>query len=258
MKKIFVSGGQGFIARNILEQLKYDFVAPIHDELDLLDPQAVAKFFKDKQFDVVIHCASIGGRSFTEGEDVFYQNITMFENIIKYENQFNKFINIGSGAEYDKQKPIRDVDEYFERVPQDYYGMAKQIISKVCEKKEFMVNLRCFGVWGKYEKENRLITSLIKDQVTTIHDCLFSYCYIDDLVKIIDWFIKNDSEFNIYNVGGVKIRLSDIAKKLNKKVNIIDDGLEYTCDDSQLRKELDFKFSDFDKCLKKYQNYIKQ
>ena len=117
-----------------------------------------------------------------------------------------------------------------------------------------MVNLRCFGVWGKYEKDNRFIPTLINQkEPTEIKDCLFSYCYIDDLVRIIDWFIQYPSKERIYNIGGVKIKLSEIAKKLGKEVKIIGTDKEYTCNDERLKKELEFEYSDFDECLKKYQ-----
>ena len=110
---------------------------------------------------------------------------------------------------------------------------------------------------GKYEKEDRLITALIKDKVKEIHDCYFSYCHVDDFVKIVDWFIKNDeTKYEVYNIGGTKIKLSDIAKKLGKKVKVINDGLDYTCDDSRLRKELKFEYSDFDRKLKEYQKEV--
>jgi len=86
---------------------------------------------------------------------------------------------------------------------------------------------------------------------------IISYCYIDDAVKIIDWFIKNDSEYSVYNVSGTKIKLSDIAKKLKVKAIITNSGVDYTCDDSRLRKELDFKYSNFDKSLEEYAEWLK-
>ena len=47
-KKIFLTGGTGFIGRNIIEQLvnKYHFIAPPHKQLDLTNSKAVEKFFK--------------------------------------------------------------------------------------------------------------------------------------------------------------------------------------------------------------------
>src|SRR3990167_10691467 len=255
---VLITAGNSFIARNLQEQLKHNFVAPTHQELDLLDEKAVDDFFKDKQFDCVIHTASIcGRRRIPDGEDIFYQNIAMFEGLLRNEDHFNKLINIGSGAEYGFQLPLVDVKENFERVPEDFYGMAKQVVSKTIERLDWTVNLRFFGVFGKYEKTTRLIPTLLREKNPIIQNCFFSYCYIDDAVKIIDWFIKNDSEYSVYNVSGTKIKLSDIAKKLKVKAIITNSGVDYTCDDSRLRKELDFKYSNFDKSLEEYAEWLK-
>lgn len=49
MKKILLTGGSGFIGRNLRESFlasKYDISAPAHSELDLLDTQSTDEFFK--------------------------------------------------------------------------------------------------------------------------------------------------------------------------------------------------------------------
>ena len=102
---IFLSGGNSFIGRNLQEQLKYNFVAPPHKALDLTNTQAVEDFFKQTQFDAVIHLASDN----SEGElkDVYESaNMKMFVNLVMQKGHYNKLINIGSGAEYGKQDPI--------------------------------------------------------------------------------------------------------------------------------------------------------
>lgn len=56
---IFITGGTGFIGRNLKEQLgdKYKIYAPSHQELELLDERKVSDYLKKHHFDVVIHCA---------------------------------------------------------------------------------------------------------------------------------------------------------------------------------------------------------
>lgn len=49
MKKILLTGGSGFIGRNLRESFlasKYDITAPTHSELDLLDTRSTDEFFK--------------------------------------------------------------------------------------------------------------------------------------------------------------------------------------------------------------------
>ena len=84
-KKIFITGGSGFVGRNFIEQRKdtYDILAPSHNELELLDTQAVDHYFNKNAVDVVLHCANIGGlRSDTNLKDVLKDNLKILFNVI--------------------------------------------------------------------------------------------------------------------------------------------------------------------------------
>ena len=61
--KILITGGSGFIGRNLAEQLRaqYDVLAPSRQELDLHSDTAVRDYLAAHRFDVVIHAAT--GRS---------------------------------------------------------------------------------------------------------------------------------------------------------------------------------------------------
>ena len=139
MKKVFLTGGSGFLGRNILEGLgrKYQIIAPTHKELNLMDTETVEGFFKKhKHFYCVLHCAGAGGTQGTQTAENFYKTLKIFFNIERNKRYFNKLITIGSGAEYGKDLPIKKVKEieFGKRLPQDYYGFAKYIIGKYIEK----------------------------------------------------------------------------------------------------------------------------
>ena len=57
--KILLTGGSGFVGKNIIEMLgkKHEIVAPTHKELELADQDAMDTYFKYKKFDVVLHSA---------------------------------------------------------------------------------------------------------------------------------------------------------------------------------------------------------
>jgi O-succinylhomoserine sulfhydrylase len=59
--RILVTGGNGFIGRNIKESYlsqKHTIIAPSRLELDCSDDKSVETFFKNNSFDVVIHSAT--------------------------------------------------------------------------------------------------------------------------------------------------------------------------------------------------------
>lgn len=282
-KKIFLTGSSGFIGRNILEKLgsKYDFIAPAHKELNLLNTLAVDKFFAKKgPFEAVVHCAFIGGpRSAQDSDKTLNDNLRIFFNLVRNERFFNKFINLGSGAEYGKQKPLVKVSEHESDKVQpentDHYGFAKYIISKYIEGSEKIVNLRLFGIYGKYEDytlrfiSNAICKSVLKMPLTIKQNVYFEYLFVSDLVRIIDYFLTHKVKWRTYNIGrGKPIDLAAIARKINRiagdKLPIIvkQPGLAYayTCDNKRLLIELgNFEFTDFDDSLKKlYAFYLKK
>src|SRR3990167_3567427 len=191
--KVWITAKNSFIAKNIIEQLDYDFTATIHKELDLLDTQAVDDFLKNKFFDVVIHTARVGGRKNESDMEIdALEKIVMFENLLINRHCFDILINIGSGAEIK---------------PTTYYGSAKSHIAEYIERIDRMYNLRCWGVWGKYELEDRFMR----------------YIHVDDLIKKIEWVIETRPKQKIYNLGE-PVLLSAFAKQLNPNIKVIIKG----------------------------------
>ena len=90
---IFLTGGSGFIGKNIIEELgkKYNIISPTHSELDLTDTQKVDAFFDSNSFDLVLHCANIGGNRSEAGlSDIIKINLRIFLNIIRNQNKVKK------------------------------------------------------------------------------------------------------------------------------------------------------------------------
>ena len=269
--KIFITGANGFIGKNILELLsnKYSFYSPTHKDLDLLNYSQVESFFRNNRlFDVVIHTAIVGGnRKVPNTPEVAITNLQMFFNIARNRQYFKKMIHFGSGIEFGKEKPIRKVKEidFDLRVPCDGFGLYKYICAKYIENSDKIINLRLFGVYGKHEDwtirfiSNAICKSIFGLPITISQNVYFDYLCIDDFVKILDYFINHKVRFKTYNVGiGKSINLLTIARKINRlapkksKIIIRYKGLgnEYTCDNSRLLSEIGkFKFTDFDRTL---------
>lgn len=275
--KVLLTGGSGFVGKNLLEQLSshHAITAPTHNELDLLDEKAVERFFNANEFGVVIHTAGPGvvpGQANVSG--IADDTLRMFKNIAGSLKTDQRMIFLGSGAEYDKRKDLIGIKEqsFGESEPADEYGLAKYECSKIIETRENITNLRCFGVYGKYENTKRFISaailSALHDQPIVIRqNVVYDFLYIDDLVKIIDYFITNKPKEKFYNaVSGNKIdlvTLANIVKEIipsHSAIVVEQQGLqkEYSANNSRLLKEIpDFQFTSPQKGIEKLSEYYK-
>lgn len=257
-KHVLITGAGGFVGKNLVEQLgsKYSILAPKRSELDLLDENQVRKYFEANNIDVVIHAAVVGGsRTEEHEENALGQNLRMFFNVVKQQKRFKRMIFLGSGAEYDKSRPLVKVREieFGDSIPKDEYGFAKFLCSKYIEKTRKVVCLRIFGLFGKYEDyrfrfiSNAICQNLRGKPITMNQNVVFDYVFVDDFVKVVDHFIGHIPRDRFYNIGsGHRIDLVTIAKTINQvskrksKIVIKHKGLnnEYSCDNSRLRREI--------------------
>lgn len=276
--KILLTGGNGFIGRNILDLLKdkYEILAPNRQELNLLDSHAVLEYIKINNPELILHAATAGGnRKNNVQPDIIKNNLIIFYNLLASKDFFNRMIVFGSGAEYDKRQNLHLVSEndFGNNVPVDEYGLSKFTISKLEGGLDFITHLRFFGVFGKHEDyqtrfiSNSICKALLDLPITMNQNVYFDYIYVDDAIKIVDQIIKNKPRETFYNVGsGKQVDLLTITKIIldvtGKDVPIIisKEGLnnEYTCDIRKLSDELnDLEFTDLKKSVLLMVEYYK-
>ncbi|MDQ7824275.1 MAG: NAD(P)-dependent oxidoreductase [Candidatus Eremiobacteraeota bacterium] len=270
--KIFITGGRGFIGRNLCEQLgsRHTVMAPSSEELDLLDCVKVRDYLTEHKFDAVIHAATWNAsrNSRKDLSKVLEHNLLMFFNIARNAPLFGKMINFGSGAEYSRPHwvPLMK-EEYFDSsVPADGYGFSKYVMRKYLEGALSIVHLVLFGVYGKYEDweirfiSNACCKALHDLPITMKQNVYFDYLFIDDLVKIIAWFLEHDPRHRVYNVcTGEAVDLETCArivcqvsgKELPIRAVLTGLGREYSGDNSRLLGELGaFPFSPAEESIK--------
>ena len=271
MKKIFITGGTGFIGRNFREQLAgfYNVTAPTSQELNLLDDAHVSGFLKKGRFDVVIHTATWNAtrNSPKDLTKVAPHNLKMFMNIAEHNDLYGKMIYFGSGAEYDMLHYVPKMkEEYFgTHVPEDDYGSSKYIMTQYAQNARNLYNLRIFGVFGKYEDwEIRFISNACCKAVwdlpiTMKQNAIFDYLSIDDLMNILKWFIENEPDHKVYNVcSGESRELINLARNVvaasGKRLDVVlkKEGIEkeYTGDNSRLLTEIGgYSFAPIDNAI---------
>jgi len=227
--KILITGGNGYIAKSLTAALRntHEVYAPTRQQLNLIDSKAVNTWFEDKYFDVVIHCAVVGGsRLKPEDSSIMDQNLQMYYNLLSCKSKYNKFIHFGSGAETYLNTP---------------YGWSKNIIYKSILEKENFYNIRIFGVFDENEWETRFIKTCIKKYINNepmeIHQNKYmDFFYMEDLVSLVEFYILNNNlpkEIDCtYYESKTLYHITDIINHLNGhqveiKLNNSGIGTEY-------------------------------
>ncbi len=270
---ILVTGGSGFIGRNLVEYLskEHHVYSPRHKELDLLDEESVDRFFSENSIDVVIHCAvRPGHRNAVDTSGELYQNTKMFFNLAKNEDKYERMIYLGSGLEYDiRHYEPKMKEEYFgQYIPVDEGGFSKYIISKYIQDHSNIIELRILGIFGKYEDyairfiSNLLCKAIYDLPLTMKQNKKFDYIYIDDLLPVIEHFLTSKpTKYNVFNVTpDESVELITLAKKIKEVVGSTQPivvakeglGLEYSADNSRLREEIpEMTFTPIDESIQK-------
>lgn len=270
MKNILLTGSGGFIGSHLKRYLNgYNLFCPRSYELNLLNKSAVKKYIEANEINFIIHSASCGVRITPDATltDVAKPNLEMFNNLADTVNKNRPMITIGSGAEYDKSRDIvyAKEDEFGKFVPKDAYGYSKYLISKEIEKRENILNLRVFGIYGKGEDASRVTSYIINanlnsEPVILNQNVRYHFIFIDDFCKIVKFFIENDITEKFLNVTPFEsieiVKLAELVNKLSDyKSDIIvkNPGMnkEYTGDNTKLSDIInDFKFTSYEDGIK--------
>jgi UDP-glucose 4-epimerase len=219
--RILLTGGTGFIGRYLKQHLKHDVIAPASTEINLLDLNSVTEFLKSQQFDAVVHCAVVGRKSvYAIDPKIEEDNLRMFYNLAVNREYYNKFINFGSGAEFDIDTDICEAseEEIWIRNPKHSYGRSKNAIAKFVQTIPNFYNLRIFGCFGSSESANRLLKSFVKkcqlnEPLLIPRDRLFDMVSVQDLLTVVEAVLAkqiHDNDLNI--VYNKKYHLSEIVK----------------------------------------------
>ena len=265
--KILITGGNGFIGKNLVLQygVRHQVAAPTRAELNLLDAEAVADYLQLYRFDAVIHCATErANRLLHASPDLLERNCRMFFHLASNSRHFGRMLFLSSGAVYDRENwQPRMLERYFGRhIPSDPYGFSKYICAQSIDAAGKIVELRLFGVFGPYEDwrvrfiSNACCRAVWDAPVLVKQNVFFDYLDVEDLGWLLEAFLNRELRHRHYNVcTGRTFDLLTLAEKIVRvsgkrlEINVKDPGLgtEYSGDNSRMREEIpDFRFRDMD------------
>lgn len=140
-KRIMVTGGDGFLGRYVIAELKHkgaqNIFVPRHQEYDLTQIHDVEQAFQNGQPDIVIHLAAkVGGIGLNQAKpgELFYDNLMMGTQLMEIARQqgVEKFVAIGTVCAYPKHTPIPfSEDDLWTGYPEETnaaYGLAKKML----------------------------------------------------------------------------------------------------------------------------------
>lgn len=281
METILITGAgpNGVTGRLIKEyfQSEYNLITPSSKELDLTNDEVVSQFFSANQIDYVIHCATFRPHSVDSShlvDEELESNLRMYYSLASQNKHYKKMIYFGSGAEFDKSKPIVNVseDDFGHTVPKNKYGLGKYIMNDNARKSDNIYNFRLFGTINKYERPNKNVISnlcakaILGIPLTLRQDCLLSFIDINDVLPILRTALATSLAFHDYNLVSDKpYYLSDIASIIQELSNSKKDitfskkgfNIEYTASNERVKSEMNPIFTSIRDSVKDVYNHIK-
>ncbi len=143
--EILITGGTGMVGRNVLDLARargVAIVAPVRAEMDLLDPDAVARTLRAVRPDIVIHAAGrVGGIEANMREPTAFltENWDMGRNLVLGARAaaVPRLINLGSSCMYPKDSDRKlsedDILAGTLEPTNEAYAIAKSAVARLCE-----------------------------------------------------------------------------------------------------------------------------
>lgn len=144
--KIYVAGHRGLVGSAIWNNLKQkgysNLVGRSHQELDLLDPIGVRKFFDEEQPEYVFLAAAYVGGIMANSQfraDFIYKNLGIQQNVIgeSFHHEVKKLMFLGSTCIYPRDAVQPMTEDALLTAPLEYtnepYAIAKIAGLKMCE-----------------------------------------------------------------------------------------------------------------------------
>lgn len=248
-KRILVTGGNGFLGKHLLKQLRQlspkEIRIPDSKKDDLRVVANIKRMLKD--IDVVIHMAArVGGIEYNQNfpGTLFYENIIMGTQLMEYARKakIKKFVALGTICAYPKFAPTpfkeRDLWNGYPEETNAPYGLAKKmlLVQAQAYRKEFGFNaiyLLPVNLYGPGDNFNPSSSHVIPALIKKIEDARINgdrevvvwgtgkatreFLYVEDCARAILLATARYNDSEPVNLGaGFEISIKELAEKIKK------------------------------------------
>lgn len=277
-KKILITGGNGFVGRNIIELLKNDENFKIYNlsNKEITDIDNVKNIPCDatnfdfstisQNFDYIIHLLALSNDKYCENFEIAEKvNITFTKSLLKFaktQQSLKKFIHLSSIIIYDNQNvsPVKEEDKLYLNYTTYSFtkGMSELYANFYKEKFNLPILIfRLSNIYGPFQDFNnspflvpsKIIEGLKENKITVFsleprRDWIYSKDAAQAIIKALDSDI-----LGIYNLASGKgISVQEIISEISKELKVKYESLnkpttgptDFYCNISKIKKDLNW------------------
>jgi len=255
--KIFVAGSSGMVGSAIIRRLKQEgftrILAPVHAELELMDQQAVARWFKTHQPEYVFLAAARVGGILANNRypaEFIHTNLTIQNHLIhqSYLHGVKKLLFLGSSCIYPRSCPQPIKEEYLMtgalEPTNSAYAVAKIAGIEMCWSYNRQYGTRFIplmptNLYGPNDNFDQETSHVLPALIRKFHEAKKhhspsvtvwgsgtprrEFLYVDDLAKGCLFVMQQEYPANpLYNIGtGEDITIRDLAVMIKEVVGYV-------------------------------------
>lgn len=245
--RIYVAGHRGLVGSAIWRELQRQgftcLIGRARQELDLLDPPAVERFYDETRPEYVfVAAARVGGIAANDGQpaEFLYENLRIQNNLIHgaWKSGVKKLLFLGSSCIYPKHAPQPLKEEYLLSGPLEptnqWYAVAKIAGIKMCQayRRQYgcdFISAMPTNLYGPNDNYDLQSSHVLPALIRKFHEAklaqapavtcwgtgapLREFLYADDLAAACIFLMQRYSEEQFINVGyGADISVRDLAE----------------------------------------------
>jgi len=227
---ILITGATGFIGKHLVKKIPNYNIA-VDQNGKNIDLRIRKEVLKIRRSDIVIHLAGKIPSEKNYSKNIFFEhNFLGTLNILEYciKKKVKKIIFVSSYVYGNPEK--NPISEKHQIKPHNTYTKSKVLSEELCKiyaekyKIEIII-LRPFNIFGNLQKDNSLISNIIKSIKNNSHITIINknnkrdYLFIDDLIDAIIKLIDYKCKFEIFNIGSGKSYSFENVVQLFEKEN---------------------------------------